>query len=47
MASGDYRSDYENTSYQERYFENNAPTKYRRKIPEVIVHCTKRQRPNQ
>lgn len=45
--AGEYRSEYENNSYQpDRYYEKNASNKYRRKIPEVIVHCQKRQRPN-
>lgn len=46
MASG-FRSDYANSSFsQEPYYENNIPNMYRRKIPEVIVHCQKRQRNN-
>lgn len=45
--AGDYRSEYENNSYQQdRFFENNCTNNYRRKIPEVIVHCQKRQRTN-
>lgn len=46
MAGSEYRSDYENNSYQDQYYDNNVPNTFRRKIPEVIVHCQKRQRTN-
>lgn len=46
MASGDYRSEYDNNAYPDRYYESSAPSTFRRKIPEVIVHCQKRQRTN-
>ncbi|KAG5897057.1 hypothetical protein JTB14_025873 [Gonioctena quinquepunctata] len=41
----DYRSEYEMSSYQQEQFHDHAANSgTRRKIPEVIIHCQKRQR---